>query len=169
VAAMKHYLLIIALVALVGCGKRDEPEPQVKAPANPKTQPKVSAKSPVAKKPDNISPPKHTTDPFELIQNRIKKKEAILVDVREKFEWEDGHLQSAVFLPLSELEEGESDEAYATNLTQKIPKDKIVYCHCASGGRVMPASAILQKLGYDARPLKSGYRDLLKAGFEKAE
>ena len=32
----------------------------------------------------------------------------------------------------------------------------------------MPASAILQKLGYDARPLKAGYRDLLKAGFTKA-
>ena len=156
-------ITLIALLALgvclVGCGKGSTEDPNAEESTLP----------PKSKEPDNVSPPKHTTDTFELIQNRIKKKEAILVDVREKFEWEDGHLQSAVFLPLSELEEGESDESYATNLTQKIPKDKIVYCHCASGGRVMPASAILQKLGYDVRPLKSGYRDLLKAGFEKAE
>ena len=57
----------------------------------------------------------------------------------------------------------------ASDKIKKIPKDKIVYCHCVSGGRVMPASAILQKIGYDVRPLKPGYKDPLKAGFEKAK
>ena len=33
----------------------------------------------------------------------------------------------------------------------------------------MPASAILYTLGYDVRPLKAGYDDLLEAGFKDAE
>ena len=33
----------------------------------------------------------------------------------------------------------------------------------------MPASAIMHKMGYDVRPLKAGYDDLLDAGFNDAE
>ena len=156
---MKQFLLMIAMV-MVGCGDAGEslnitPNIEIKPSANPK--------------PDHNSPPKHTKDPLPLIKERISKNEAVLIDVREKDEWEDGHLQSAIFLPLSGLKEGGANEAFITKLTVKLPKDKIVYCHCVSGGRVLPASAILQKLGYDARPLKSGYELLLKAGFEKAK
>ena len=162
---MKQTLLIIAMVVLVGCPMERKPQPVHEEP-----EPQPSAQSPAANKPDKTSPPKHTTDSLELIQTRIAKGEAILIDVRVKFEWEDGHLQSAVFLvPLSELEEGQSDESFAESMAKTLPKDKIIYCHCAAGGRVMPASAILQKLGYDIRPLKAGYQDLLKAGFKKAE
>ena len=156
---MKHVFLIIAVAAVTGCST------DRKSPEN--TSPKEGAITAV--KPARLAPPKHTKDSFEVIQDRITKNEAILIDVREKFEWEDGHLQSAIFLPLSKLEEGESGESFASQLAETLPKDKIVYCHCVSGGRVMLASAILQKMGYDARPLKSGYNDLLRAGFEKAK
>ena len=184
---MKQVLLILALVALVGCGKENlaaQLEPMANGegarcpfceehfPASDISTHKVRCPKNATDNtanPIKISPPKHTTDSFEQIQNRIAKNEAVLVDVREEFEWEDGHLQSAIFLPLSDLEEWESDKSYALNLAKKIPKGKIIYCHCVSGGRVMPASAILQKIGYDVRPLKSGYKDLLKAGFEKAK
>ena len=89
-----------------------------------------------------------------------------MIDVREQDEWDSvGHLQVAALVPLSELKKEKLDEA----LAQKLPKDKIIYCHCASGGRVMPASAILYTLGYDVRPLKAGYDDLLEAGFKDAE
>ncbi|MNC96941.1 hypothetical protein D3C83_144460 [compost metagenome] len=47
-------------------------------------------------------------------------------------------------------------------------KGKIVYCHCGSGVRCLKAADELKKLGYDVRPLKPGYKDLLKAGFEPA-
>ena len=116
-----------------------------------------------------VAPTEHTKDSIELIQKRVADKEAILIDVREQDEWDLGHLQEAVFIPLSELKAGGSDESYATNLAKKLPKDKIIYCHCASGGRVMPASAILHKMGYDVRPLKAGYDDLVDAGFKDAE
>ncbi len=144
---------------MIGCEAED---------ASPNTPNQPGGNTSPATEPANLTPPKHTKDSFKLIQGRIAKNEAILIDVREKSEWEDGHLESARFLPLSELEEGEADKSFAAKLAETLPKDKIVYCHCVSGGRVMPASAILQKLGYDARPLKAGYRDLLNAGFTKA-
>ena len=148
---MKQFLLMIVVMAVVGCGEyreaMDEKIAEAKADANSKS--------------GQNSPPKHTNDSLPLIKERISKNEAVLVDVREKYEWEDGHLQSAIFLPLSGLKEGGTSESFTTKLAVKLPKDKIVYGHCLSGGRVLPASAILQKLGYDVRPLKSGYESLL--------
>ena len=43
-----------------------------------------------------------------------------------------------------------------------------MYTHCVMGVRALAAAKILQKLGYNVRPLKAGYEDLVKAGFEKA-
>ena len=156
---MQHFLLMIAMV-MVGCGDMDD---KLNETANFEVKPSANSSQ------GQHSPPKHTKDSLALIKERISKNEAVLVDVREKYEWEDGHLHSAIFLPLSGLKEGGTSESFASKLAVKLPKDKIVYCHCLSGGRVLPASAILQKLGYDARPLKSGYESLLKAGFKKAK
>ena len=50
-----------------------------------------------------------------------------------------------------------------------LPKGKPVYCHCRSGGRVLAVSKILRAKGYEIRPLKSGYSDLVIAGFRKAK
>jgi len=36
------------------------------------------------------------------------------------------------------------------------------------GARALKAANILEKSGYKVRPLKAGYGDLVKAGFEKA-
>jgi len=102
----------------------------------------------------------HTKDSLEVIQKRIKEKKAILIDVREQREWDAGHLKKAQLVPLSKLQAGVKEKM--------LPKDKIIYCHCRSGGRVLIATSILKPLGYDIRPLKQGYRQLLGAGFEKA-
>ena len=154
---MKCVMLIFVMV-IVGCGGGDGVSNE---PMNHVAQPSGDSKS--------VSPPTHTKDSLALIRERIAKNEAVLIDVREKDEWDDGHIQSAVFLPLSGLKKGGSTGSFNSKLAIKLPKDKVVYCHCAAGVRVLPASAILQKLGYDVRPLKAGYKALLKAGFEKAE
>ncbi|HVJ84539.1 MAG TPA: rhodanese-like domain-containing protein, partial [Caulifigura sp.] len=57
----------------------------------------------------------------------------------------------------------------ADELLKNVPKDKIVYTHCALGKRALDAGEILKARGYDVRPLKSGYEELLKNGFEKAK
>ena len=105
----------------------------------------------------------HTKDSLTTIKTALAGKTAVLVDVREKVEWNKGHLQGAKLLPLSSLKE-ESKTAW-----QILPKDKAIYLHCASGNRCLKAAEILRKKGYDARPLKEGYKDLLKEGFPKAE
>ena len=71
-------------------------------------------------------------------------------------------------LPLSKLKDGSEDPDVQKKL-DKLSKDKIIYCHCKSGGRVLKAAPFLQSLGFDARALKAGYEDLLEAGFKKAE
>jgi rhodanese-related sulfurtransferase len=106
----------------------------------------------------------HTTDSLATVQEKLADEEAQLVDVREQAEWDKGHVEGAVFLPLGRLAK-QHDEA---TLAKQLDKKKIVYTHCASGHRCKLAADILREAGYDVRPLKQGYKDLLKAGFKKA-
>ena len=107
----------------------------------------------------------HTKDTTDQVKKAIEDKKAVLIDVREQKEWDAGHLKEAGLLPLSKLNSGATKE----ELEKAIPKGTIVYLHCKAGGRCLSAAEILKKQGYDARPLKDGYEDLLKAGFPKAE
>ena len=106
----------------------------------------------------------HTKDTTDAVKKAVAADKAVLLDVREKTEWDDGHLKDAKLLPLSLLKAG----AKAEDVAKIIPKDKIVYCHCGSGVRCLKAADELKKFGYDVRPLKPGYADLLKAGFAPA-
>jgi rhodanese-related sulfurtransferase len=106
----------------------------------------------------------HAKDPLETVKKNVSQKKAVLVDVREEGEWESGHIDGAQSLPLSELE-----DADAKTLSKRLPKNKIIYIHCLSGGRALAAAEILQPQGFDIRPLKPGYHALLKAGFKRAE
>src|SRR5262245_14342051 len=106
----------------------------------------------------------HTKDSLETVKARLNDQSAVLVDVREQKEWDDGHIRDAQLIPLSKLKV----DKQAEKLTKDLPKKKIVYCHCAAGVRALTAADILKKQGYDVRPLKAGYKDLLEAGFPKA-
>ena len=106
----------------------------------------------------------HTKDTTDAVKKAVADGKAVLLDVREKSEWDDGHLKDAKLLPLSTLKGG----AKAEDVAKIVPKDKVVYCHCGSGVRCLKAADELKKLGYDVRPLKPGYADLLKAGFAPA-
>ncbi len=70
----------------------------------------------------------------ELVENG-----AYIIDVREKYEYDYGHIKSAVNIPLSELRKR----------IDEIPKDRSVYFHCRSGQRSYNAIVALQQLGYD--------------------
>jgi phage shock protein E len=107
----------------------------------------------------------HTKDSLEQVKKSLSEKKAVLIDVREKTEWDKGHLQDAKLLPLSTLK----GDTPPKDLAGTLPKDKIVYAHCAAGARCLTAAEILRKAGYDVRPLKDGYNNLLKEGFPKAE
>ncbi len=107
----------------------------------------------------------HTDDTLDKVRRNIEAKKAVLIDVREKREWDAGHLESAQLAPLSQL----ADTAGRDRLIKTFPKDRVLYLHCKAGGRCLIAADLLKDAGFEVRPLKQGYRDLLKAGFEKAE
>jgi len=106
----------------------------------------------------------HTTDSLDTVKERLTSKEAVLIDVRELNEWNEGHLEAAKLVQLSDLR----DPQKRINVTKDLSKEEIIYCHCRSGKRVFIATHFLTKEGYDIRPLKPGYKDLLSAGFENA-
>ena len=105
----------------------------------------------------------HTEDSLKTVKERIAEKKAILVDVRELVEWNDGHIEGAVHLPWRDLQ----DKFDEKKLREKLPKGIIVYTHCMVGYRALKAGKIIEKYGYDVRPLKPGYKELLEAGFKK--
>lgn len=107
----------------------------------------------------------HTKDTPAEVKKALEDDKAVLLDVREKTEWDDGHLKDAKSLPLSDLKAGVSAE----KLKELMPAGKIVYVHCASGVRSLKAAELLTKAGYEPRPLKPGYADLVKAGLAKAK
>ena len=107
----------------------------------------------------------HTKDSLDTVKENVKAGKAVIVDVREPNEWNAGHLRGALFAPQSKL----NSEAESAALIKTLPKDKIIYTHCAAGRRALACGDILKKLGFDVRPLKPGYRELVAAGFENEE
>lgn len=114
----------------------------------------------------------HTKDTLATVKERVDGDKAVLLDVREKNEWEEGHIKQARLLPLTEIGKKLDEPDYLAKLKESLPTDKPIYLHCKAGGRCVIAAKDLQKAlgkGYDLRPLKPGYEELLEAGFEKAE
>ena len=103
----------------------------------------------------------HTKDSLDVVKQAVQEQKALIIDVREPEEWQEGHLAGAGLLPLSVLERGVPPQ----ELAKILPKDKIIYCYCLAGGRCAEAAAMLKPLGYDVRAIKPGYPQLVKAGF----
>lgn len=111
-----------------------------------------------------VSAAEHTDDTPEVVKKNLKAETAVLVDVREVEEWNEGHLEAATLWQLSDINDGPSK----ADLKKRFGDKNIVYLHCRAGTRALFAAEKLKDKGYDIRPLKQGYSDLLKAGFEKA-
>ena len=61
-----------------------------------------------------------------------------LLDVRQQWEYEEGHLPGARLIPLTELPDRMGE----------VPGDRPVVAYCASGGRSMAASTLLEGQGF---------------------
>jgi rhodanese-related sulfurtransferase len=108
-----------------------------------------------------------TKDSLADVKKNIASGSAVLVDVRSQEEWNKGHLEGTIFLPVTSLQKHSFDEKKIANTLPK--KDgQIVYTFCVVGMRAKQAGIALEKQGYTVRPLKPGYDELLKAGFKKA-
>jgi len=111
----------------------------------------------------------YTKDGYDTVREKLAQGKAVLIDVREAGEWKQGHLADATLMPLSDLRKMSKDTELRDSVLRALPQDKIIYCHCASGVRVITATQILEKLGYKIRPLEAGYKELLEAGFPRAK
>ncbi len=111
----------------------------------------------------------YTKDGYDTVREKLAQGKAVLIDVREAGEWKQGHLADATLMPLSDLRKMSKDIELRDSVLRALPQDKIIYCHCASGVRVITATQILEKLGYKIRPLEAGYQELLEAGFPRAK
>ena len=82
----------------------------------------------------------------------------VFVDVRERNEWDEGHIPGAVHVPRSYLE---------SKIEQAVPgreTDLVVYC--ASGNRSALAAKALEELGYESvASLSGGFADWKRNGF----
>lgn len=111
----------------------------------------------------------HTRDSLETIRKNVRKEKAVLLDVREPQETDEGYVQGAKLAPLSKLQAGADANELPEKLRKAIPNGKIIYTYCRSGGRSLVAAEILKELGFEkVRPLKQGFKDLVKEGFEAA-
>lgn len=76
------------------------------------------------------------------------------IDVREKCEWDEGHLPEAIHCPLSELKKG--------NFPKDLPKDTPLYLYCKAGGRAQIAKTLLLPTYPLVQSLSEGYDELKK-------
>ena len=83
----------------------------------------------------------------QISQDEAKKmmdsQNVIILDVREQYEFEEGHIPEAVLFPLGSIAEDTATEMIPT-------KDSVVLVYCRSGNRSKTASQKLVELGYTA-------------------
>ena len=73
----------------------------------------------------------------ETVYDFIKDKKYVVIDVRTKEEYEQGHVKDAINIPYDELD---------SNL--ELKKDDIILVYCRSGTRSNIAYNTLKKMGY---------------------
>ncbi|ARF59600.1 sulfurtransferase [Streptomyces gilvosporeus] len=84
--------------------------------------------------------------------------EDFLLDVREDDEWEAGHAQGALHIPMSEF------VARYGELTEAVPEDGKVYVLCRVGGRSAQVAQYLIQQGIDAVNVDGGMQAWEAAG-----
>lgn len=82
----------------------------------------------------------------EEAHNAVQSGQAIMLDVRGPDEWAMGHIPNATHIPLHELPQR----------FEELPKDKLIVCQCASGGRSASATQFLAQAGFNAANLNGG-------------
>jgi rhodanese-related sulfurtransferase len=83
---------------------------------------------------------------FEMITPQEAKtimdsgEEHIILDTREQYEFDEGHIKGAILIPYTEIE---------SKAEQMLPdKNKLILVYCRSGRRSKIAAESLSKLGY---------------------
>lgn len=84
-------------------------------------------------------------DPKELFERR---GEVQILDVREQWEWDAGHIEEAIHIPLNEVMAGGHGD--------RLDPERPVVVVCKSGSRSELATLMLQSRGFEAHNLTCG-------------
>src|SRR5947208_14869240 len=89
---------------------------------------------------------------------KSKSGEAVIVDVREKDEWDEEHIPDATHMSRGTIE---------LDIEEKVTdQNAMIVCHCGGGGRSALAAERRNKMGYNnARSLAGGFKAWKVAGF----
>ncbi len=65
----------------------------------------------------------------------------LVLDVRTREEWREGHLEGAVLMDISSV-------SFAHRI-RKLPMDAVIHVYCRSGNRAKQACQLIRQAGYD--------------------
>jgi rhodanese-related sulfurtransferase len=93
---------------------------------------------------------------------KLQDHAAVIVDVRDKDEWDKEHVPNAIHLSRGTIE---------LDIEEEVPDpNTVIICHCGGGGRSALAAESLQKLGYkNVRSMAGGFKAWKAAGLPTAK
>lgn len=99
----------------------------------------------------------NTVDDVKAVVGARREGGPVIIDVREKEEWVEGHLPGARFIPRGFLE---------MRIEDAVPqRDKEVILYCAGGNRSALAARSLREMGYqNVKSMQGGYTAWKRAG-----
>jgi rhodanese-related sulfurtransferase len=82
---------------------------------------------------------------------KLKSGEAMIVDVRDKDEWDEGHIPGTLHMSRGTVE---------LDIEENVPDpNAMIICHCGGGGCGALATESLQKMGYkNVRNMAGGFK-----------
>jgi len=92
-------------------------------------------------------------DPRELYE---KRDEVQILDVREPYEWDAGHIEGSVHVPLAQVMAGQEQG--------RLDAGRPVVIVCKSGNRSELAALMLQARGFEAENFEGGTEAWFAAG-----
>ena len=88
---------------------------------------------------------------------KMKSGDTVIVDVREKDEWDEDRIPDAIHLSRGMIE---------IEIEEKVPDlNTTIICHCGGGGRSALVAESLQKMGHkNVRSMAGGFKAWKAAG-----
>lgn len=82
----------------------------------------------------------------KMLDYYVERNDTIIIDLRAKEEYRNGHLKSAISCPFEELEGYKS-----------FPQGKLLIFYCDRGGASMRAAKMYAQRGYKTRSVIGGF------------
>ena len=144
-------ILLVAATLLSGCGgKESAPSAPVEAPAP--VQEAAAQETTALDLPVDVD--------AQTVEQIRSRDDVVILDVREDWEFAEGHIPDALWIPLGEIPQR----------VNEIPKDKTVVAVCRSGNRSSRATAFLRQNGFDnVHNMLGGMIAWEKSGYEIAK